>query len=136
MESLGTGVRGELCFGILFGFFYSFSENSFIAGKLLFGHNVREILAKLVYALLDTFHSRLGRWLILAKDILDAGIGFCLVLGGCITGCLYFWAVVGYLLGHLLGETRVTRQRLLVEWLKLGAEGMYSGSPVFSLSRR
>lgn len=112
----------ELCFGILFGFFYSLCENSFIAGKLLFGHDVRVILAKLVYALLDAFHSRLGRWLILAKDILDAGIGFCLVLGGCITGCLYFRTIVGYLLGYLLGKMRVTRLRLLIERLELGAE--------------
>ena len=53
------------------------------------------------------------------------------MLGGCTTGCLYFRTVVGNLLGYLLGETRVTRQRFLVQRLELGAEGLRVDSKGF-----
>ena len=71
-------------------FLFCFGENGFIAFQLLFGHDVRIILAKFINALLDAFHSRFCGWLILAGNVLDEGIGFCFVLGGCITGCLNF----------------------------------------------
>ena len=53
------------------------------------------------------------------------------MLGGCITGCLYFRTVVGNLLGYLLCKMRVTRLRLLIEWLKLCAEGLRVDSKGF-----